>query len=94
MKRLYQKEVLEICQDGAYMGIWQIFQVANVIKQPETSVHPMIGNPNVRKDLHHTVYCINNMHNNQSPLWTPMQVNGGQPCHFVPLLKVVCKIHV
>ena len=97
MERLYQKEVLEICQDGAYMGIWQIFQVVNVIKRPVTSVHPMIGNPNVRKDLHRTVYCINNMHNNQSPLsimWTPMQVNGGRPCHFVPLLQVVRKIHV
>ena len=32
MERLYQKEVLEIYQDGAYMGIWQIFQVVNVIK--------------------------------------------------------------
>ena len=77
---LYKQEVLDTCKDSAYMWIWQIFQVANVIKRPVTSVHPKIGNPNVRRDLHRTVYCINNIHNNQSPItimWTPMQVNGG-----------------
>ena len=55
MLRLYKQEVLDTCKDGAYMGIWQIFQVANVIKRPVTSVHPKIGNPNVRRDLHCTV---------------------------------------
>ena len=97
MLKLYKQEVHDICKDGVYMGIWQIFQVANVIKRPVTSVHPKIGNPNVCEDLHLTVYCINNIQNNQSPLcimWTPMQVNGGQSCHFVPLLEVVCKIYV
>ena len=77
---LYKQEVLDTWKDGAYMGIWQIFQVVNVIRRPVTSVHPKIGKPNVRSDLHHTVYCINNIHNNQSPItimWTPMQVNGG-----------------
>ena len=74
------------------MGIWQIFQVANVIKRPITSVHPRIGNPNVREDLHHTVYCIDDKYNLVRLLkimWTPMQVNGGFPCHFVPLLCVL-----
>ena len=28
--RLYKEEVLDICKDGAFMGIWQIFQIANV----------------------------------------------------------------
>ena len=93
MVRLYKEEVLDICKDGTFMGIWQIFQLANVIKWPICSVHPNIGNPNVRKDLHRTVYCIDNTYNAQSPLhimWTPMQVNAGQrPCHFVPLLRVL-----
>ena len=100
MQRLYKEEVLDICKDGAFMGIWQIFQKANVIYRPVCPVHPNIGNPNVRADLHRTVYCIDNTYNQQNPLhlmWTPMQVNAGQrPCHFVPLLKVVhiliCKI--
>ena len=90
--RLYKQEVLDICEDGAYMGIWQIFQVANVIKRPVTSVDPKIGNPNVCEDLCHTVYCINNTHNNKHPLcimWTPMQVNGGHPCHCKVLLLAI-----
>ena len=103
MLKLYKREVLDICSDGAFMGIWHIFQVANVIKRPITSVHPRIENPNVREDLHRTVYCIDDNFNMQRPLkimWTPMQVNGGHPCHFVPLLRVcafqtcICKIYV
>ena len=73
--KLYKREVLNICSDGAFMGIWQIFQVANVIKRPITSVHPRIGNPNVREDLHRTVHCIDDNFNMQRPLkimWTPM----------------------
>ena len=91
MLKLYKREVMDICCDGAFMGIWQIFQVENVLKRPITSVHPKIGNPNVREDLHRTVYCIVDNYNLLRPLkimWTPMQVNGGRPCHFVPLLRV------
>ena len=91
MLQFYKREALDICSDGTFMGIWQIFQVANVIKRPMTSVHPKIGNPNVREDLHQTVYCIDDNYNLETPLkiiWTPMQVNGGHQCHFVPLLRV------
>ena len=80
MQRLYKEEILDICKDGAYMGIWQMFQIASVINRPIFSVHPNIGNPNVRADLHRTVYCIDNAYNQQNPLhlmWTPMQVNAG-----------------
>ena len=47
MTQLYQREVLDITNDGTYMGIWQIFQEANIVKRPICSVHPQIGNPNV-----------------------------------------------
>ena len=30
--RLYEQEVLDICKDGAYVGIWQIFQVPMLSK--------------------------------------------------------------
>ena len=96
LTHLYKREVLDITQDGAYMGIWQIFQAANIAKRPICSVHPHIGNPNVREDLHRTVYCIDGTYNQHSKLhlmWTPMQVNtNSRPCHFVPLLKVVCNL--
>ena len=102
MLQLYKREVLDICKDCSFMGTWQIFQVANVIKRPITAVQPRIGNPNVRADLHRTVYCINDNYNSQRPLkimGTPMQVNGGCPCHFVPLFRgcalnnCICKIY-
>ena len=60
MVRLYKQEVLDICTDGAFMGIWQIFRIANVVKRPICSVHPNTGNPNVREDLHRAVYCVDN----------------------------------
>ena len=89
---IYKKEVMDIRKDGAFMGIWQIFQAANVVKQPIHSVFPNIGNENVVKDLNRTVYCIDNA-NNIKPaiyiMWTPMQVKNSRPCHFVPLLQVV-----
>ena len=34
MLDLYRQEVKDICKDEAYMGIWQIFQAANVLKCP------------------------------------------------------------
>ena len=74
MVRLYKEEVLDICKDGAFMSIWQIFQIANVINKPVCSIHPNTGNPNVREDLHRTVYCIDDTYN-QCPalniMWTP-----------------------
>ena len=89
---IYKKEVMDIRKDGAFMGIWQIFQAANVVKRPIRSVFPNIGNENVVKDLNRTVYCIDNA-NNMKPainiMWTPMQVKNSRPCHFVPLLQVV-----
>ena len=48
---LYKQEVMDICIDGAYTGIWQIFQTANVLNHPICLVFPNIGNQNVIKDL-------------------------------------------
>ena len=77
---IYKKDIRK---DGAFMGIWQIFQVANVVKQPIRSVFPNIGN--VVKDLNRTVYCIDNA-NNIKPainiMWTPMQVKNSRPCQL------------
>ena len=77
LKRLYEQEVLDICADGAFCGIWQIFQACNVIQCPIQSIHPRIGNPNVREDLNRTVYCIDNEYNTRESIkvmWTLMQV--------------------
>ena len=89
---LYKHEVMDIRQDGVFMGIWQIFQAANILKWPIRSDFPNTGNENVIKDLNRTVYCIdwaNNAKCATNLMWTPMQVKNSRPCHFVPLLKVV-----
>ena len=95
VSRIYKQEVLDICQDGAYMGIWQIFQTANVIQAPIRSVYPEQTNVNIQLDLNRIVWCNTENANTREPMhlmWTPMQVGNNRPCHFVPLLKVVRKL--
>ena len=89
---LYKQEVMDIHIEGAYMGIWQIFQTANVLNHPIHSVFPNIGNENVIKDLNRTVYCIDRTKNILpcvNIMWTPMQIKRMRPCHFFPLPRVV-----
>ena len=70
-------------RSAGYMQGWVIyghlanFQACNVISCPIQSIHPRIGNPNVREDLNRTVFCIDNALNTRKAvklLWTPMQV--------------------
>ena len=87
---LYKQEVMDIRIDGAYMGIWQVFQTANVLNHPICSVFP--NNQNVIKDLNRTVYCLDRTRNSQlcvNIMWTPMQIKRMRPYHFVPLLRMV-----
>ena len=72
---IYKCEVLDICTDGVYMGIWQIFQIANVIQAPVWSVYPQQTNPNIRLDINRTIWCKNQIANGREPInlmWTPM----------------------
>ena len=43
IKQLYEKEVLDICKDRSYMGIWQMFALATVLKMPIRSCYPSLG---------------------------------------------------
>ena len=89
------KELLDICKDGAYMGIWQLFQVANILGNPVFSVYLNGGYVNIRKDLNHKIFCKNETANSKHPInlmWTLMQVGNGRSCNFVPLLKVVRRL--
>ena len=96
VRAIYVQELLDICKHGAYMGIWQFFQVANVLGNPVFSVYPDGGNVNIRKGLKHKIFCKNETANSKSInlMWTLMQVDNGRPCHFVPLLKVVRRLKV
>ena len=92
VRQIYKSEVLDICKNGAFMGIWQVFQTSNVIKHPMHSVYPPGGNQSIRLNLNRPVWCINVNYNSRQVvpiMWTPMQVGNNRPCHFVPMLKVV-----
>ena len=38
--KLYRNELVSISQPGAYMGIWQLFQTANILQVPVHSIYP------------------------------------------------------
>ena len=90
--QIYIQKLLDICKDGDFMGIWELFQIANVIQNQFCSVYPDGGNVNIRKDLNCKMLCKNELTNSKQPInlmWTLMQVDNGWPCYFVPLLEVV-----
>lgn len=91
-EQIFQKETMEMCKDGTYMGMWQIAQAANILGHPVNSIFPDIGEVLVRPDIHRTVYCYNDEMNNNEVvhiLWTSMLPERRLPNHFVPLLRLV-----
>ena len=100
--KLYKQEVMEIRKLAGYMGIWQLFQMANILCIPIQSVYPTGCSSNdTRSDMNRVVYCSDTAYNNATPIkimWTPTQIEKQRPCHFVPLLivvrKEICKKHM
>ena len=87
----FKLEVLDIYTNGACMGMWQILAAANIMQYPIQSVYSDVRRI-ARPDLNRRVYCYNEEFNSKPLLhimWMPMAVNSEDPCHFVPLLKVV-----
>ncbi|CAG2186302.1 unnamed protein product [Mytilus edulis] len=91
---IYEREIMQIRNSKTYMGIWQIFALASVIRRPIVSVYPKKGNPNVRKDLYRRIEPMEK--DSDKPLyimWTStrldMNNNYWVPNHFVPLLEPV-----
>ena len=55
IQEVYEKEVLKIVKNGAYMGIWQVLALSNVLQLPVFSVYPHLGNTIIRTDLHRLI---------------------------------------
>ena len=88
-EKIYKKETFESRRNGEYMGIWQFFQAANVIKRPICSVYPNMFTEDFRRQLNRTIFPFNVGEREREPIyimWT-CTVSGGRPNHFVPLLK-------
>ena len=98
VQAVYEDEVVELTNDGAYCRLWQIAQAANIVRHPIISVYPQNTNLVTRLDFNRTFYCINaryNRHCNLRIMWTPMQVSevNRLPNHFVPMLLCVRNIY-
>ena len=97
---IYKTEVLDICKNRSYCGLWQLAQCCNILRRPVMSVYPEGLHDGMRLDFNRLFYCIDNKYNHREPvviMWTPMQVSrNSYPIHFVPLLKAVSSkiVHV
>ena len=56
IEHIYDQEVQSISQARTFMGIWQLFAVASILKCKLYSVYPKLGNPGIRSDLHRRIY--------------------------------------
>jgi len=93
IRRIYHREVLNISQRNSFMGIWQLFGLASVLKCRIFSVYPNLGNPSVRQDLHRQILPIGLPElEDACVMWTTtredMRTTHWVPNHFVPLLAV------
>ena len=86
VEEVYKREVMTIRRDGAYMGVWQFHQLANVVHRPVICVYPDEASENVREHLNRTFIPM--WGEQSTPLmieWTPIP-GSTSPNHFVPLM--------
>ncbi|RUS85585.1 hypothetical protein EGW08_006668 [Elysia chlorotica] len=94
IKKLYEKEVMDICKDKSYMGIWQMFALATVLKMPIRRCYPSLGisSPTlVMKHLNRLILPRIQVSNDEAAImWTSTRLDVSPynwvPNHFVPIL--------
>ena len=76
IEMIYEAEVLEIAKDTKYCGMWQFYQVSNIVCQPIRSIYPVeFVAPVYRLNLNRIAYPIRLHHRKAqmlSIMWTPM----------------------
>ena len=55
IKRIYQQEIMSIAKPKNYMGMWQMYGLASVLKMNIFSCYLKRGNPNIREDLYRLI---------------------------------------
>jgi hypothetical protein len=93
---IYEAEVLKCTKQGSYMGIWQLFALADVLKCPVMSSYPMFVRAEIREglDLHRLILPSHNSEGDAKAhiLWTStrsdMKPQNWIPNHFVPLVCI------
>ena len=86
-EEIYKKELLILRGDKKYCGMWQMYQLANVLHRPVMSVYPQgYLLERYRKDLNRTAYLIRLHERDRKPvviMWTPVMMNSQDVAHFV-----------
>ena len=87
--QIYKEETYMLRRCGEWMGMWQLFQAANVIKRPICSVYPHWLSRQLRGDMNRTIFPFDASLREKEPIyimWTST-TSSNTPNHFVPLLK-------
>lgn len=101
IRKLYELEVLSVCKNGEFMGLWQLASLANVLSCPVVSVYPKYGSHTVRRDMHRIFYPFENVSkaNAVHILWT--NTDGAEKeekeftvNHFVVLMPLVLQTEI
>ncbi|XP_052084922.1 uncharacterized protein LOC127722119 [Mytilus californianus] len=95
-RRVYRKELMEIIKPGRYMGIWQMFCLASVLKSKVRSVYPLYGSGMVREDLNRIIFPRDigvSLENEICIMWSHIHGcnidrNLWRPNHFVVILPM------
>lgn len=95
-RRVYRKELMEIIKPGRYMGIWQMFCLASVLKSKVRSVYPLYGSDMVREDLDRIIFPRDigvSLENEICIMWSHIHGcnvdrNVWRPNHFVVILPL------
>ena len=94
ISRIFEEETKKCAKPGAYMGIWQLFALANVLKCNVMSAYPDFIKSPIRLDLHRLIPTRFEASTEDVAyiLWTStrddMRPMNWIPNHFTPLLTV------
>ena len=88
-EEFYEHEVMSLRKRDTYSGIWQIHQMANVLKCGIWSVFPERASDSLRKDFHRLILpgnVVNNPLNFIVVMWTKSSAASWYN-HFVPIVR-------
>ena len=89
---VYDSDVFHQRLIGSEMGIWQIFQLANVVKRPIELFYPLRKTTQYcSPDFNRIIYPLeqNQMFNEPIKMFWTSVIPGGRIEHYVPLLKKI-----
>ena len=97
-KESLRNEIMHSAKRDTYASMLHTMALCNVIKKPINSIHPMVQNPSIDRDVHNQVlfpigeiYYSDSLSDILTILWThtsDTNLVGWKPNHFVPCFPV------